>query len=218
MRVVFRLHKPMEHPRIFKIIRTLILSSGLPFEPAKINQQWPRFAYGPVLPSGMTAAREYVDVYLRSFATAEEVKTKLQQQAGTILTVLQVSRVPYPLPSVQQLAQAANYRISSKLTDWMQTLENYLNASKTEVVWEAPTGLTYAENVKPYVVAARKINEQQYELVLQSVAEKWLNPYALLAASNGKNVPQEELFTVEGFTIEREGLYWQDSQGELHLI
>lgn len=219
MRVVFRLRKPQEHQTVLRVLRRMILESGLAFEPAKINIKWPRFAYGPALPLGVSAAREYVDVYLVSFVAEKEVQDKLQKAGNDSVEILKVFRVPYVFPSVQQLATVALYNISGHFADDLsaQTLEKYFT-SDMEVVFRASNGLSYTQSLAAYVRSFQQVSTHQYQLWLQSIKGKWINPCVLLFAALGKEVPAEEGFIPDDFTVVREGLFWQDNQGEIHLI
>ena len=220
MRVVFHLLKQgWQQPQTVRALRQMILKSGLVFAPVDDRPSLPRFAYGPALPVGVRARREYVDVYLDSWETPAQVKEKLQQAANGILEILQVFRVPYRFPSVQQLATVALYKISGPSVEREQeSIEKCLHDSDLPVVFRAPNGMTFSENAKAYIVSAEKTAAQEWQIGLRSIDGKWLNPYALLAAILGMEVPLEERWMLEGFTIERQGLYWQDSQGRTHLI
>jgi len=221
MRIVFSTRGKRVQHDVFKAVREMILASGLPFEPAKINAKWPRFSYGPSLPEHQTASREYVDIYLSAFVAAEEVKRKLQAALPEEVSILEVRRVPYALPSVQNLAAAAIFSVEGNFEDFtlQQTVENYFNTPRVEVAYMGQNGFTITKNIKPYVREAKMLTPRKMQLTLSCVDGKWIQPQEALAGYLGIAVPfSQEAWTVDGFTFVREGLYWQDSQGELHLI
>jgi len=222
MRIVFRLSQKERKPSfVFNAVRKMILASTLPFEPARVNKSWPRFSYGPALPVGVDALREYVDVYLVSFVPADEVKRRLEEVKPPMLEIIEVQRVPYALPSVQNLAAAVRYLVKGNFKSFAleQTVENYFNAARIEVVYRAENGCTMAVNAKPYILEAHTLSAEEIRLTLGCVDGKWFPPQELVASYLGIEIPREqEGFTVEGFSFIREGLYWKDSQGLLHLI
>lgn len=213
--------KGPEHNNVFNAVRKMVLASGLPVEPAKVNKNWPRLAYGPAPAFGQTAEREYLDIYLQKSVSAEETRAGLEAAKPRGLELISVARVPYALPSVQNLAAAAKYRVEGDFALYgpEQTAEDFFNAARIDVVRRADNGLTLASDAKPYVRAAETLSERAVRLTLAGVEGKWIKPQTLIAAWLGLNIPaQDELFTVEGFTFIREGLFWQDSAGELYLI
>lgn len=213
--------KGPEHNNVFNAVRKMVLASGLSFEPAKVNKNWPRLAYGPAPAFGQTAEREYLDIYLQESAPAEEVRAALEAAKPKGLELVRVERVPYALPSVQNLAAAAKYRAEGDFALYgpERTAEDFFNAPRIDVVRRADNGLTLTADAKPYVRAVETLSERAVRLTLAGVDGKWIKPQTLIAAWLGLDIPaQDELFTVEGFTFIREGLFWQDSAGELRLI
>ncbi len=222
MRIVFRvLGKQAGHNHIFNEVRSMVLGSGLPFEPAKVNKNWPRLAYGPVPAFGVKAEREYLDIYLRQPLPTAQVRAGLEAALPQGIELLSVERVPYALPSVQNLASFAKYRVEGNfdLYGSEQTAEAFFSAPRIEIVRAADNGLTLTVDAKPYVAQVQRESDTCLRLTLACVEGKWMKPQTLVAAWLGLEVPvQDELFTVEGFTFIREGLFWQDSQAGLHLI
>ncbi len=222
MRIVFSgLEKSPRGTNIFNIVRNMVLGSGLPFEPAKVNKNWPRLAYGPAAGFGQRAEREYLDIYLTQPVPAAQVRERLQRVKPQTMELLSVERVPYALASVQHLAAAARYRVEGDFALYgpEKPLEDFFNAPRIEIVRRAENGLTLTENIKSYVLAAKKLSPRTVQLMLACVEGKWLKPQIFIAAWLGLEIPlQDEFFTVEGFSFIREGLFWQDSEGALHLI
>ena len=84
MRIVFRGPKNTAGtPFIFNAVRKMVLASGLPFEKAKVNPNWPRLAYGPAPAKGQQAEREYLDIYLTEPVAADKVPTILFPQIAS---------------------------------------------------------------------------------------------------------------------------------------
>lgn len=222
MRIVLRgPEKGSGHTNVFNAIRNMVLASGLAFEPAKINKNWPRLAYGPAPAFGQRAEREYADIYLTQPVPVRQVQEALEKALPAGMELISVERVPYALASVQNLAAAARYRVEGNFALYgpEKTPEEFFNAPRIEIVRRAENGLTMTENIKPYVAGGQTLSPRAIRLTMQSVEGKWIKPQTAVAAWLGLDVPlQDELFTVEGFTFIREGLFWQDTQGELHLI
>lgn len=219
MRVVFRALNNAT-TNVFKAVREMILRSGLAFEPAKVNKQWPRFAYGPSVAVQQQALREYVDIYLSALVPAEEVQRKLEEAGAGELVILSVQRVPYAMPSVQNLAAAAIYSVEGPFSSFAleQTVENYFNAPRVEAVYRSEKGLVLTRNIKASVLQAQTLSADKIRLTLACAEGKWIPVQEVVASYLGMEIAAQEDWTVEGFTFVREGLYWRDSQGTLHLI
>ena len=221
IRIVFRWLKNQAEKNTFNAVRKMVLTAGLPFEPAKVNKNWPRLAYGPSPALGQRAEREYLDIYLQKSIATEEVHRALEEAAPKGLELLDVRRVPYPLPSVQNLAAAARYRVEGDFFLYQpgRKLEEFLNSGRVEVTFRAENGLSCVKDIQPFVGPCRTISSKVVSLTVLPVQGKWINPEEVIAAWLDLEIPAgEENFTVEGLTFIREGLFWQDSQGEFHLI
>lgn len=222
MRIVFTCaEKSPARLNTFNAVRSMVLASGLPYEPAKVNKNWPRLAYGPAPSMGVRAEREYLDIYLLSAVPAEQVRSSLEQAKPQGLTLLDVQRVPYALPSVQNLAAAAVYRVEGNFGLFApdMTAEDFFNAARVDITRWADNGLALVQNAKPYIWKAQTVSNRAVRLTLLNVQGKWERPQTLIAAWLGIDIPaQDEAFTVEGFTFIRESFLWQDSEGEFHPI
>ena len=213
--------KGTKHSDMLSAVRNMILHSGLDYMPAKINARWPRLSYGPLVGRGQTAQREYIDIYLKTSVSAQEVRNCLEQSKPQGMSIVEVRRVPYALAGVQQLATAAVYTVEGDFSAYsaQQTIENWAAKTQLEAVQQAPNGMRITENIRPFVRQVRTLGEQKVELTLSPVAEKWINPLVCIYTWLGIVItcPFAELAD-ERFNIIREGLYWQDSAGDLHLI
>mgnify|MGYP001780453186 FL=1 len=222
MRIVFRgPENTVGTPFIFNAVRKMVLASGLPFEKAKVNPHWPRLAYGPAPAKGQIAEREYLDIYLTEPVAADIVRPALEKAAPAGIQLLSVQRVPYALPSVQNLASAARYRIEGDFASYApaQPAETFFNAARIDVVERAENGLTFTQNAKPFVLEVHQPSARQLFLTLACVDGKWFRPQLLAAAWLGVEIPaQADAPLLEEFTFIREGLFWRDSAGALHLI
>lgn len=221
MRIVLRLDKKAERKNIFYAVRRMVLASGLPYEPAKVNKNWPRLVYGPACALSQYAEREYLDIYLKEPVPVAQVRQQLEKSKPAAAELLDVTRVPYAMPAVADLAVAVKYRAEGDFSSFgtVTTLEDYFSADRVEVVRRAENGLTLTFDVKPFVLEAQTDTASVLHLTLSGKNGKWLNPYVVLGAWLGEEIPmQDDAFTLAGIEMVREGLYWQDSQGELHLI
>ncbi|WP_428052918.1 DUF2344 domain-containing protein [Candidatus Avelusimicrobium stercoris] len=222
MRIVFTCaEKSPARLNTFNAVRSMVLASGLPYEPAKVNKNWPRLAYGPAPSMGVRAEREYLDIYLLSAEPIQKVREALEQAKPQGLTLLDVQRVPYALPSVQNLAAAAVYRVEGNFDLFApdMTAEDFFNAARVDITRRADNGLALVQNAKPYIWKAQTVSNRAVRLTLLNVQGKWERPQTLIAAWLGIDIPaQDEAFTVEGFTFIRESFLWQDSEGEFHPI
>ena len=222
MRIVFRWLNVPEQTNVFNAVRKMVLASGLKFEPAKINKNWPRLAYGPAPATGQRAEREYLDIYLQEPVAAEVARTALEASAPKGLELLQVERVPYPLPSVQNLAAAVRYRVEgdfSRFTLAGRELKEFVESGKAVVVRRADNGLSCTTDILPFWVSADTLSKTQISLTLQKAGEKWMRPEWVVAAWLGIEIPaQADAPILEDFRFIRESFFWRDSQGELHPI
>ncbi len=222
MRVVFCVSEDgPKRSETLDAVRQMVLRSGLNYMPAKTNAHWPRFSYGPLVGRGQTARREYIDIYLRQFVSVQDVRAHLEQSKPQGVHLIDVRRVPYSLASLQQLAAAAVYTIEGDFASCKpkQTIENQVAQVRLQAAHRASNGMCFMTDIRPYVRSARSIGEQRIELTLVPVAEKWMNPLVCVYAWLGIEItgPLEAL-TDERFKVIREGLYWQDSAGDLHPI
>lgn len=202
-------------------VRQMILSSKLAYVPAKINAHWPRLSYGPSIGKGQLALREYIDIYLKTSVPVQQVQESLAAHAPQGIAVLAVHRVPYALASLQQLATAAVYEIEGNFAMYapVQTLENYVSATRLESVRRAANSMSVTVDIKPFVRQAHQLDDKRIECTLVSVEEKWMNPLILIYAWLGWEIPlPAEQLTDERFKVIRQGLYWKDSNDALHQI
>ena len=223
MRIVFCLTaQAADHIHVFDAVRKMVLASGLPFEPAKVNPRWPRLAYGPAPAKGQRAERECLDIYLHSPRSEEEVRQALEQTAPSGLVILQVTRVPYSLPSVQNLTAAVRYRVKGNFSREGlpgQKIEEWAGAGNLFVTLRAQNGVACQKSLAAGLLEAHTVSPEEVVLTLSPIEGKWMPPQWFIAAWLGMEIPaQEELVTMEGIIFVRQGLYWRDSQGELHLI
>ena len=222
MRIVFSVSENgLKRQDTFNAVRNMVLRSGLDYEPAKVNAHWPRLSVGPSVGRGQAAEREYIDIYLKTSVPVEQVREQLSKSKPQGVTILDVKRVPYALASVQQLSAAAVWRIEGNFTEYapVQTIEEWVAAGRLEAVQQANNGMRFATDICPFVRQAHTLGENEIKLTLLSVAQKWINPLVCIYAWLGMDIlgPLADL-TDERFKVIREGLYWQDSAGDLHLI
>lgn len=219
MRVVFTVSGTWDHKRIFAALRNMVLRSGLPFEPAKVNKNWPRLAYGPALGYGQFSLAEYADLYFSSPVKEEAALSALTKSAAGI-RVLHVKRVPYALPSVSQLAEVMQYAVEGDFSRYtpVHSLEAFFGGEHIYLTAQAPNSMTVVQDLKPFVLSVRQVRADRLELLLQRHFDKTAKPEHLLAAWLNMVVPTEAEFTIEGLKFTREELYWRDGQGNLHVI
>ncbi len=215
MRIVFRLvQKGPNKQDPVVVLRQQIRQSGLVYAPAKGGESYPRVAYGPAAGRGVRTEREYADIYLKQPVLPGQLQNLLSNpEIG--LEVLAVMRVPYAFASVQYLATAAVYRVEGNFEAYPAHLsaEEFFNAPQVKITRTFANGMTWVVDERPFIVRAETSDGTNVLLTLQSVEGKWANPQELVAAWLGMN-PTE----LGGIQIIREGLYWQDSAGELHRI
>ena len=223
MRIVFQLSTTLAgNVDVVELLRRMICTSGLVFAGAKQNRRQPRISYGPSVKRGQYAQREYVDIYLFKSVPVAEVKAKLEASKPQGFTLLDVQRIPYALAGVQQLASVAVYEVTGNFNAYApkQTIENYVSSARIEVTRHAANGICLTTDIKPFVCNARTLATDKVELVLNRVEDKWLNPWEILQAWLGikaNPLPGEDP-AEERFKIIRQGLYWVDSEHNLHLI
>lgn len=223
MRIVFRWSdNGAEDRNVFNAVRKMVLGSGLPYEPAKVNKNWPRFAYGPSPAKGQRVEREYLDIYLREHRSEGEVRKALQQVAPEGLELLQVVRVPYSLPSVQNLAAAVRYRVKgafASLNSSGRKIEDWAGKGKLTVTVRAQNAMACEHNITPYVLQTETLSPDEVAFTLDANNGQWISPQWVIAAWLEWEVPaQEDPFAGKDIIFIRQGFWWKDSQGELHLI
>ncbi len=223
MRVVFHLAPALAGSEDkVELLRRMVLASGLVFAGAKQNRKAPRLVYGPCVKRGQFAQREYVDIYLLKSVPVAQVQARLEASKPQGLTLLDVQRVPYALAGVQQLASVAVYEVAGDFTAYTpkQTIENYVSSARLEVTRRAANGICLTTDLKPFVRSARTLAADRVELMLNRVEEKWISPMEIIQAWLGieGNVSLSGEPLEACFNIIRQGLYWTDSENNLHLI
>ena len=223
MRIVFHwTDERTEHEHALRGIKKMVLDSGLPYEPSKFVKTLPRLAYGPAPAKGQRAEREYLDIYLLEPCSEQAVRQALLKTAPEGFEILQVSRVPYPLPSVQNLAAAVRYRVKGDFSQFVsrgRKIEDWNSMGNLTVTLRAENGMVCQKDITPGLLGARVLGPDEIILTLAPLGDKWIHPQWFIAAWLGQEIPaQDETFTVEGLAFIRQELCWKDSQGELHVI
>jgi len=209
-----------DHKRIMAVLREMVLASGLPFEPAKINKNWPRLAYGPVLGYGQRSLGEWADLYFSAPVSQAEAQDRLTASAPDGVCVLRVRRVPYALPSVNQLAEVVQYSAQGDFLSYhpTRTVEEFFKAAHVYVAVEGPNGMTLQRDVKPFIDSVRQPQPQQLKLLLQKQGDQWIKPEEVVAAWLQVAVPAGAEFALPGIIFTREALFWRDSNQCLHAL
>lgn len=222
IRIVFScLDSSIGQENTFYAVRKMVIDSKLPFEPAKVNKLWPRMVYGPSLAQNHFAVREYLDIYLLENLPIQQIKEALERVAPVGLKFLSIQRVPYPIPSVQNLCAAISYRIKGNFEEFspLQTIEEFVNAEKNEVSYQTEKGLFVSINIRPYVVKAETLSANEIRLTLQPYADRWIKPEWIVAGWLNKPILGQELDkNLNKIQCVRENLFWKDSQNNLHII
>lgn len=223
MRIVFRWQdNDTEHPYALRGIKRMVLDSGLPYEPSKFVSSLPRLAYGPALAKGQRAEREYLDIYLLENRDEKDVCRALMQTAPKGFEIVQLTRVPYPLPSVQNLAAAARYRVKGNFSPFLSSgrkLEMWNEKRDFIVTLRDAKGMARERNITQGLVESCVCAPDEIKLLLAPINGQWISPQWFIAAWAGLEVPlQDENFAVAGLVFIRQELCWRDSQGEFHPI
>ncbi len=223
MRIVFRWQgNPAEHAHVLRGIKRMVLDSGLPYEPSKFVASLPRLAYGPAPATGQRAEREYLDIYLLEKRSEDEVRQALLQTAPKGFELLQLTRVPYPLPSVQNLAAAARYRVKGDFSVYLSSgrkLETWNKVGELTVTLRSADQTVRKRNITAGLVDARVCAPDEIMLLLAPVDGQWVSPQWFVAAWAGIEIPpQDENIALAGLVFIRQELCWRDSQGEFHPI
>lgn len=220
MRVAFSVAGPWDHKRIFNALREMVLASGLAFEPAKINKNWPRLAYGPALGYKEYSLGELADLYFSAPVKEADAQAALSKSAPDGVRVLRVWRVPYALPSVMNLADVMQYGVEGNFMQYAphRAAEDFFAAKHIYVSVRSESGILVERDLKPFVLRVRQLQSDKLELLLQRCGDKTAKPEHLVAAWLGVSVPAEAEFTLEHIKFTREKLYWRDSEGNLRAF
>ena len=220
MRVVFSVKGLWDHKRIFNALREMVLASGLPFEPAKVNKNWPRLAYGPVLGYKQYSLGEIADLYFSAPVTEADAQAALSKSAPDGVRVLRVRRVPYALPSVSNLADVMQYSVQGDFSFYTPVCcaEEFFRKKHIYVTVVSPSGMRIEQELKPFILQVTQPQTDRIDLFLQKQGDKTAKPEYVVAAWLNVEVPAEEQFTLPEFKFTREKLYWRDSEGTLNAL
>lgn len=196
------------------VLRERLLKSGLSYVPVKGRPGCPRISYGPPLGREVRAERDYADIYFWRPVSEEILRERLSDKIAG-LEVLEAYRVPYAFASVQNLAEAAAYRVEGDFSAYAPAVpaETYFNAPQLKITRQADNGMTFTWDVKPFVHSLEILGPQSIRLIVRSVAEKWVSSQELIAAWLG--VEKQQLSNIQFI---RERLFWQDTGGTLHPL
>ncbi len=220
IRIRFIVAGAWDHKRIFAALRNMVLNSKLPFEPAKVNKSWPRLAYGPALGYAQYSLGEYADLYFSSFVKEEDALVALAQAAPKGVKLLQVKRIPYALPSVNNLAEVTKYGVEGNFAQYSpaREAEVFFAGNHILATASAVNGMTVQQDLKPFILSVKQVRPDRLEIWLQKCGDKSAKPEHAVAAWLGVSVPAESEFTLEGLKFIREGLFWRDTDGNLHAV
>ena len=220
MRVAFSVAGSCDHKRIMNILREMVLRSGLPFEPAKVNKSWPRLAYGPVLGYKQYSLGEIADLYFSAPVKEADAQAALVKSAPDGVRVLRLWRVPYALPSVSSLAEVMQYSVQGDFSFYTPAscAEEFFRKKHIYVSVVAQSGMSFEQDLKPFILQVTQPQPDKVELLLQRYADKTAKPEHVIAAWLNIPVPAEEEFTLSKLKFTREKLFWRDNEGKLHAI
>ncbi len=220
MRITFIVENSWDHKRIFTALRKMVLCSGLPFEPAKVNPHWPRLAYGPALGYGQYSLGELADLYFSAPVKEAEAQAALSKSAPDGVRVLRVRRVPYALPSVSNLAEVMQYSVQGDFSLYAPVCcaEEFFRKKHIYVTVAASNGIKLQQEVTPFLLRVTQPQPDKVELLLQRCGDKTAKPEHIIAAWLSIEVPEAQEFTFPEFKFTREQLYWRDSAAELHAL
>lgn len=220
MRIAFTVAGVWDHKRIFSALREMILASGLPFEPAKVNKHWPRLAYGPALGYKQYSLGELADLYFTAPVKEADAQAAFVKSAPDGVRVLRVQRVPYALPSVSSLAEVMQYSVQGDFSFYTPACcaEEFFRKEHLYVTVEAPSGMNLQQDLKPFILQVVQPQTDKVELLLQRHGDKTVKPEHVIAAWLQIPVPAEAEFTLAKLKFTREKLYWRDGEGNLHTL
>ena len=220
MRIVFSVTGVWDHKRIFAALREMVLRSGLAFEPAKVNKNWPRLAYGPALGYGQYSLGEIADLYFSTALETTQVQAALEKSAPDGVRILRVRRVPYALPSVSNLAEVVQYSVQGDFSFYAPACcaEEFFRKKNIYVSVEASGAVSLQRDLKPFILRAVQPQQDRVELLLQKHGDKTAKPEHVMAAWLQIPVPMHEEFTLPKLKFTREALYWRDSTGKLQAV
>ncbi len=220
MRIVFTVTGDWDHKRIFSNLREMVLRSGLPFEPAKVNKNWPRLAYGPVLGYKQQSRGEFADLYFSAPVKEADAQAALSKSAPDGVCVLRVRNLPYALPSVSSLAEVMQYSVQGDFSFYTPACcaEEFFRGKHVYVTVEALSGMSLQQDLKPFILRVVQPQKDKIELFLQKQGDKTAKPEQVIAAWLNIPVPAETEFTLSKLKFIREKLYWRDSEGNLHAL
>lgn len=209
-----------DHKQVMHLLRQMVLASGLPFEPAKINKHWPRLSYGPALGQGQHSLGEVADLYFTAPVAVAPLQEKLNASAPQGMRILRVRRVPYALPSVSQLVEVVKYGVQGDFSVYApgRSAEEFFGAKHIYLTVQAANGMTLQQDVKQFVQSVTQPEPTRLELFLQKYAGQMVKPEQVVAAWLQVKPSAAAEFALPGIEFIREALYWRDSLGSLHAL
>ena len=193
------------HHELRRMLRTGLLESGLEYAKSKTG---PRLALGPSAGAGESSICEYADICLLKETSTQEINIKLSAFLSGGFEIIDVKEVPYPICSVEALAQYALYTITGVKAD----TEKALKSASLELDFVHENGIREVLDIKPLIHSIKQISDDKLELVVKLNAQRSLGLRQILTALPDLEVDEHKFF------IQRSALLWQSSGGNLNAV
>lgn len=101
----------LSHLEVVRSLERSIRRSKLPYAVTQGFSPHMKAAFGPALPVGTGSAREYVDVYLKEYTSAEEALRRLAAASPPDLAPKEAHYVPDAIPALTAAISVAAYEV-----------------------------------------------------------------------------------------------------------
>ncbi len=167
----------ISHLEQIELFRRAVRRCDLPIAFTSGFHAQPKMAFGPAISVGYESESEYAEVDLVSHVDPAQVQARMSAALPNGFTILSVRKVPVFFPSVDALANVAEYRIGLELDK--QAIEKFLAAPEIIIIKEKK-GKTERIDVKPLIITLES-GAGQTKLVLRFGPKKNVKPERIIA-------------------------------------
>jgi radical SAM-linked protein len=203
--------KYVSHLEQIEVLRRAARRSGLPVAYTAGFSPQVKSSYGPPLSVGHESLCEYMELYFTEKVNAEEVIEKFALNLPYGFSILDAKRVPLNFPSIDILANVAEFLIEN--ADIAQEkIDNFINQSSI-IVEKSKKGKIIEIDAKPLI---KKIQNIEGSLIMQLRfgSGKTVKPEMILKKLLENNEIYAKIYNI--YSIKKIKLYIEGSNGEIY--
>ncbi|MBN1622268.1 MAG: TIGR03960 family B12-binding radical SAM protein [Endomicrobiales bacterium] len=199
----------ISHLDQIEYFRRAMRRAGVPFTYSSGFHPQPKMSFGPAISVGYESESEYVDVDLSEKADPGKLESDIRDAMSAGFKLLSIKKIPLYFPSIDSLANVADYRINVKVSG--RQIDELLSHPEIIVEKTKKKGIIRI-NVKPLIKKIEARNNNLY-LQLRFGPGKTVKPEAIVKKLCGLSEDEVKLLL-----ISRENIFREQDDGKLLLL